>query len=58
MFAQASTESEDDDGVDAQNVAHVLLDHKVLNSKPAHAQKKKHVSNIVRGGGGLLKEYG
>lgn len=52
MLAQASTKSEDDDGVDGQNVAHMLLDHKVLNSKPAHAKKrrkKKTVSRTVQG---------
>lgn len=39
MFAQVSTESEDDDGVDSQNVSHVSLEHKVLNSKPACKKK-------------------
>lgn len=38
MFAQTTAESEDDDGVDGQNVAHVLLDHEVLDGKPAHAE--------------------
>lgn len=43
VFAQVSTESEDDDGVDSQNVAHMFLDHKVLNSKPAHEKKNKQI---------------